>query len=877
MIKINHIFPPSAWIRGAACLSLACVVSAGDAGPEIIRQRTEAQAAFRTEAEKLVAQMTLAEKLSLYDMKSDAITRLGIGEHDWWNEALHGVARNGLATQFPQSISMASTWDPQLIRKMSTAIGREARAKHHQEPGRNGRYQGLTIWSPTINLARDPRWGRNEETYGEDPLLTSAMAVAFVKGLQGNHPKYLQAVATVKHFIANNTEHNRYSYRTDISARDLREYYMQPYKAAVQQADVQSVMSAYNGINDVPCSANKWLLTDLLRNAWGFSGTVVTDVGVPARLITEHHYVTNNAEALAAMVTAGVDIASSLKSTLPDAEAALTNGLMTTDEFDRAIVQNLTTRMQLGQILDDSDNPYKSIPTSVIGSDEHLKIAREIAQKGAVLLKNDPINAQPVLPLKSGQIKQVIAAGPCANAAFLGHYSGTPTHKTVTPFEGLRAAAGNLKITMHRFAGDEAQAIPASVLLPPEGEEAPSGLKGEYIRGNDLTATPEAVRIDDNIDFTWKRPIPNVDPLIPGEKFAIRWTGRLVPDISGNYRLSIKPKSSMRVWLDGKKVIDTWETGEKEKEPVQSDALPLEAGKTYTLKVEYFTPGKYTSEAYLGWTIPKGYDADFFQPGTAPDSDSTLVVYVGGFNPAVAGEFSDYPDLSMPNDQMNDLKRWVKRYENIALVLNGGTIITEPWLFENLPAVMETWYAGQEGGHALADLILGKVSPSGRLPLTWYASDQDIPDLDDYAIHTGRTYMYNQKPVQFPFGHGLSYTTFEYGTPRLSKEVISQNDTLTVEVPVSNTGSMAAEEVVQLYVRDLESAVYQPKKKLAAFGRVSVEPGETQVLKLQVPAERLAWWDEDNQHFKIEPGEFELQVGASSEDIRQRARFTVTP
>jgi beta-glucosidase len=533
--------------------------------------------------------------------------------------------------------------------------------------------------------------------------------------------------------------------------------------------------------------------------------------------------------------------------------------------------------MQLGQIADDPDNPYKSTPMSVVGSDEHLKIAREIAQKGAILLKNDPVDGAPVLPLQSGKIKQVIVAGPYANAAFLGHYSGTPTHKTVTPLEGLRAAAGDLKITMHRFAGDQAQTIPSSVLLPPPGEEAQGGLKGEYIRGNDLIAAPEAVRMDPSIDFTWKRPISNVDPLIPGEKFSVRWTGSLMPDISGTYRLAIKPKSSMRVWLDGKKIIDTWETGEEQKEPVESDEMDLEAGKTYEIKVEYFTPGKYRSEAYLGWTLPRDYDADFFAAGAVPESDSTLVVYVGGFNTATAGEFADYPDLSMPTDQLNDLKRWVKRYQNIALVLNGGTIITEPWLFENLPAVLETWYAGQEGGHALADLILGKVSPSGRLPLTWHASDKDLPDLDDYTIHTGRTYMYNQKPVQFPFGHGLSYTTFEYGTPRLSKATITANDTLTVKVPVRNTGGRAAEEVVQLYVRDLESAVYQPKKKLAAFGRVFVKPGETAVLTLEIPAKRLAWWDTDKQSFRIEPGEFELQIGASSDDIRQTTRFMASP
>lgn len=832
----------------------------------VVKQRMEAEAEFRKVAEELVSQMTLKEKIGLYDMASLPVDRLGIGKHDWWSEALHGVARNGLSTQFPQSISMATTWDPELIQVMGEAIGKEARAKHHEKPGRNGRYQGLTIWSPTINLARDPRWGRNEETYGEDPLLNAEMGKAFVKGLQGYDPKYFQAVATVKHFIANNTEHNRYSYRPTISERDLREHYMPAFRAAVEEAHVQSIMSAYNGVNEIPCSANKWLLTDVLRGEWGFRGTVVTDVGCPSKLIKNHKYVQDKKGALAAMVTAGVNVACPLQSKEKDATEAIQAGLMTMEQLDRAVIQTLTTRMQLGQILDDADNPYTSIPASVIGCEEHIAIAREIAQKGAVLLKNNSVDGVPVLPVKADKIKKIILAGPYANAAFLGHYSGTPTHRAVTPFEGLKAAADGFKIDLHPFVGDEPQAIPASVLQPPAGEEAASGLKGEYFRANDLTGDPETVRIDCNIDFTWKKPISNVDPLIPGTTFSVRWTGRLVPDISGEYRLAIKNKSRMRVWLDDKLMIDAWDPAVKSDN--ESEAIRLEAEKSYALKAEFAAAGEYESEAYLGWKLPKGYDADFFAPGCAEDSDSTLVVYVGGFNPAMSGEWSDKNELAMPNDQRRDLERWVKRYKNIALVLDGGTIIVEPWLFDHVPAVLHTWYAGQVGGHALADLVLGKISPSGRLPLTWYASEKDLPELDDYAIHTGRTYMYNEKPVQFPFGHGLSYATFKYGKVKLSKSTIAPGERVTVEVPVRNIGNMTADEVVQVYARNVESSVYQPKKKLVAFGRISLQAGEEGILKLEIPADRLTYWDEKSQRFVLEAGDFELQIGASSGDIR---------
>ena len=820
--------------------------------------------------------MTVKEKINLYRMDSAPVDRLGVGPHHWWNEALHGVARNGLSTQFPQSISMASTWDPKLIQKMGNAIGQEARARHHEHPGRNGMYQGLTIWSPTINLARDPRWGRNEETYGEDPLLTSEMAISFVKGLQGTDPKYLQAVATVKHFIANNTEHNRYSANPDISERDLREHYMPAYRAAVEEADVQSIMTAYNGFNGVPCSANKWLLTDVLRGEWGFSGTVVTDVSVPSRLRDDHHYTSTVQETLAVMLTSGVDVGCAMRVNFNTShvEKALEAGLMTMADLDRAIVRNLTTRMQLGQMVDDSDNPYRATPVSVIGNEKHLGIAREIAQKGAVLLKNEPVGDKPLLPLQSGTIKKIIVAGPYANSAFLGHYSGTPTHRVVTPLEGLRAGAKDVQVDMHQFAGVDPQTIPSSVLRPPLGEEAHTGLKGEYFKGTDLAGEPAATRIDRNIDFLWKKPIANVDPLIPGKIFSVRWTGRLVPEISGEYRLAIKEEGHMRVWLDGKQLIDTWEAESAEGQD-KSEVLSLQAGNSYDLKVEYFTPGKFRSAAYLGWTLPQDYDADFFKPGFSDDSESTLVVYAGGFDPAMSGEWTDKNDLTMPKDQRKDLERWIKRYKNVAVVLNGGTTVIEPWLFEHVPAVMHTWYAGQLGGHALADLITGKVSPSGRLPLTWYISEQDIPDLDDYAIHTGRTYMYNKQPVQFPFGHGLSYTTFEYGAARLSNVELSSEDTLIVEVPVRNTGKIAGEEVVQIYVHDLESTEYQPEKKLVAFGRTLVKPGEEAVLKLEIPMDRLSYWDVENQRFTVEAGEFELLIGASSEDIRQTVKFRI--
>lgn len=816
---------------------------------------------FREKAAELVAQLTLDEKVSLIPMDSIAVERLNIPEYDWWNEALHGVGRNGIATQFPQSICMASTWNPELIEEMATAIGDEARAKHHANPNPVKRYQGLTIWSPTINLARDPRWGRNEETYGEDPMLTSRMAIAFVRGLQGNHPKYLKTVATIKHFICNNTEYNRHSTRPFIPETYLRNYYMIPYRAAVKEANVQSVMTAYNGINDIPCGVHKWLLTNVLREEWGFSGTIVTDVNVPSLLKNKHEYVETHAEGCAAMLKAGVDVVCEFTHWGPHIKEAVTEGLLTEADLDKALIQNLSTRMMVGQILDAEDDPYRSIPESVVGSDKHCAIARKIAQQGIVLLKND----SDLLPI-SPRIKNIIVTGPYANDAQLGGYSGTPTHKAVTPYDGIKAAVDSSVTVTLKSWSDGLVNIPSANLRPADSDGDVHGLKGEYFADITLKEEPKTTRIDKDVAFIWPKPIENVDPLIPQPQFAVRWTGSLTPDVSGEYVIAGHCNGGVRIWLDGEMIADGWRGGGMRTQ--RSERLKLEAEKAYDIRMEY-RDMKGDAEAHLMWQTPSDDQA-----ANELDNSSTLVVYVCGFDMKMADEGRDLMDLDLPKDQLSHLQKMRETYSNIAVVFNGGTIVTDNWVYDNIPTILHAWYPGQEGGHALADLLLGKVSPSGRLPLTSYTSTDDIPDIDDYDLSKGRTYMYCKKKVRFPFGHGLSYTTFEYSELNLSKTECKAEDVIDIRVKLANTGAMDGEEVVQVYVKrkGFDDA---PTQELKAFGRASVPKGETTTVMIELPVQRLERWNPDTETYEVPKGDYEIRVGSSSADIRQIATLTV--
>ncbi|MDF7822750.1 glycoside hydrolase family 3 N-terminal domain-containing protein [Pontiellaceae bacterium B12227] len=818
--------------------------------------RSELNQKALEQARAVVAEMTPEEKAGLIDMGSKPVERLGIPRHHWWNEALHGVARAGKATSYPIPLCMASTWNPGLVHEMAVAIGDEARAMHHAADPETAakRYRGLTIWSPTVNMARDPRWGRTEETYGEDPLLASKLAVSFVTGLQGDNPEWLKTVSTLKHFVANNTEHNRYSARPSISERALREYYLPAFRAGVEEGKVESIMTAYNGINGTPCTVNRWLLTDLLRDEWSFSGTVVTDVGCPGHLTQKHHFTKNGVEASAGMIKAGVHIQSGSNGGW--ALEAVKAGLLTQQELDESIAQNLATRIKLGLLRSDEDNPYNKISEDVIGCEKHVGIARQIAREGIVLLKNE----NNVLPATPEKYDRILIGGPYMNSAPLGGYSGTPTHTAVSAAVGLpEVLGGDYKV--QTLFGGSLQPVPGRSLHVP-GDPSTPGLNAEYFKDNKLDGGVKAQRIDEAPNFTWARPLENVDPDVPQPVFSVRWTGVLTPNRSGTHVFAIEAHDGARVYIDGKKILDIWSYYAEHEQ--LSEPVELTAGKPVELRVEYYDRQlSDQSSVCLKWIEP----LEEQKPG---NPQRELMVYVGGMTHSMGTESRDFQSLEIPKEQMTEIRELAEIYPNLLVVLTGGTAPQLGELDELVPAIMMEWFPGQQGGYALADLIGGVANPSGRLPLSFYADVTKLPDFENYEINKGRTYQFATNNVVYPFGHGLSYSPFEYGEVAVSKSECAKDETLMVSVEVSNVGKRDGDEVVQLYVSNLDSAVYQPKRQLKGFKRIHIPAGKSVTVELPLEIETLGWWDEWNDGFTVNSGGYELQVGASSSDIRVR-------
>jgi beta-glucosidase len=832
-------------------ISLVAVVTHG-AAPDrsALNKRAAEQAAER------VARMTLDEKIELVEMKSGAVERMGIPAHHWWNESLHGVARRGKATQFPVPISMASTWNTELIHTVATAISDEVRALHHADTPKAaaGIYHGLTIWSPVVNIARDPRWGRTEETYGEDVLLNKSMGVAFVKGLQGDHPDYLKTVATVKHFVANNTENNRLETIPGVTERALREFYFPAYKAAIDEAGVESFMSAYNGINGTPCSAYRWLLWDVLREEWGFKGTVVTDVLVPKWMFQKHRFTKDGPTAAAAMLKAGVDVYCGGEKVWT--KQAIELGLLEESALDRAVTQNLATRIKLGLLRPEKESPYVNIPLDVVGCEKHIELARQTALEGAILLKNEG----ETLPATKAKYDRIVLAGPYAGTAPLGGYSGTPTRPSVSPVDGFKNIAENSFEIDNVFGGKWAPVPEANLHVP--DDPSTRGLKGEYYNESDFEENPVGTRVDSFIHFEWTKPLSHVDPFIPQPDFAVRWTGRLVPNRTGEHLFSIEGEKGARVWLNGEKILDIWDRMAEKKQ--LSRPIHLEAGKSVSVKIEYY-------DKVTAWGGSQPDDTlrckfKWMEPVTKqkkanPKKD--LLVYVGGLTHEMAHESRDIMDLRFPAEQLKEIKELAKTYSSMLVVVNGGTAVQLDKLSELAPAVLVQWFPGQEGGNALAELVTGKVNPSGHLPLSIYTNASKLPDFDDYEPRKGRTYAYATNNIAYAFGEGLSYSTFEYS----DLDVARDGETIRVALDVHNRGKVDGMDAVQLYVSNLDSLVYQPNLQLKAFKKVSVPAGKTKRVELEFPIQSMAWWDEWKQEFVVDQKRYRIMAGYSSLDI----------
>jgi len=849
---------------------------------------------FEERAQDLVARMTLEEKVAQMLNDAPAIPRLGVSAYEWWNEALHGVARAGAGTVFPQAIGLAASFDKNVMRDVAQVISDEARAKHHNflRQGSRARYQGLTFWSPNVNIFRDPRWGRGQETYGEDPFLTSLMGVEFVKGLQQSDGTYRKLDATAKHFaVHSGPEADRHYFDVYPSERDLYETYLPAFRALVQDAGVVSVMGAYNRVNGESASASERLLEQILRKEWGFKGYVVSDCDSVEDIYKYHKIVATAEEAAALAVKTGDDL--NCGKTYKALTAAVKQGLITEAEIDKSLTRLMLTRFQLG-MFDSADKvSWAKIPYSINQAPAHDVVAHRAAKKSLVLLKNNQL-----LPL-SNSVKKIAVIGPTADEimSLLGNYYGTPA-TPVTILQGIKAGApAGTQVTYARGVDlvegrEDPRAAPLidAQYLRPDAQSNEQGLKGEYFRGQELAGAPVFTRVDARVGFRWDRGSPADNMIARGElaassamtkdEFSVRWTGQLLPPVSGRYELNVGANDGFRLFIDGKKIIDSWAATDRLQS--QSVTVDLAAGKKYAIKLEYFE-GTRDAEVRLSWRMPGATSTAEEAMATAQAAD--VIIFVGGLTGDVEGEEmkviypgfagGDRTDTRLPQIQQAMLEKLYATGKPIVLVLTGGSALAVDWAQQNVPAILLAWYPGQRGGDAVADVLFGKENPAGRLPITFYKANEKLPAFEDYSMKN-RTYRYFTGEPLYPFGYGLSYTQFAYSSLKVSDKNIAADQTIDISVTVKNTGKVAGDEVVQLYVAPIKPKQERAQKELRGVERVHIPAGETRELKFRLkPDKDFTIYDAQKKAYVVDSGKYQLQLGASSADIRLRQEVRV--
>ncbi len=697
---------------------------------------------FEKRAADLVSHLTLEEKLALMQNNAKPVQRLGIPAYEWWNECLHGVARDGIATVFPQAIALSAMWNPSLVYNISDAISTEARAKYeeHIRKGERKRYEGLTFWTPNINIFRDPRWGRGQETYGEDPFLTARTGIAFVHGLQGNDPQYFKTIATAKHYaVHSGSEHNRHIFDAVVSKSDMFDTYLPAFESLVKEGKVYSIMGAYNSVNGAPACANKFLLDTVLRQKWGFKGYVVSDCGAIGDIFKNHHFAKSQSEGSALAVKAGCDL--TCGNEYMEMETAVADGTITEKELDISVTRLMLALFKLGMFDNDSLVSYSKIHFTENNTPEHDALAKKAAMESMVLLQNK----SKLLPLNTlaGTKTTIAVVGPFANdkTVLNGNYNGTPA-APVTFLEGIKKKLGN----------------------------------------NATIITNNFIK---------------------------------------------KPEKS------------------------------------------------YASDANRDDSIAKTVDAC---------KNASLVIFCGGIDATVEGEESkidlkgfykgDRIDLNLPEVQLKTLKALKAAGKKVILVLTNGSALALNWENENLDGIIEAWYPGQQGGNALAAILTGAYNPSGRLPITFYKSEKDLPEFEDYSMK-GRTYKYFTGSPLYPFGYGLSYATFEYQNIRLSKQTAIESDSITATVDVKNTSTVVGTEVVELYANAKGISAFRPIKTLIGFAKTTIKAGETKKVTIKFGVKALRQFDEAKDDYTVYAGLYEIGVGASSGDIKTVSRLAI--
>lgn len=818
----------------------------------------------------LISRMSLDEKAAMMANTTPGIPRLGMPRYDWWSEALHGVANAGYATVFPQAIGLAAMWDDAFLGRIAEVIGTEGRAKFNGYKGTPEEgiiFRGLTFWSPNINIFRDPRWGRGQETYGEDPFLTGRLGVAFVKGLQGGHPEYLKAAACVKHFaVHSGPESLRHVFDATPPEADLRETYLPAFETVCREAKVEIAMTAYNALNGIPCSIHP-LLYGLLKE-WGFDGHVTSDCGSVADLSRTFKRAVDDAEAEALTIKAGMNLRCGAEpSAIRD---AVKRGLLSEAEVDAALFPLMRTLFRLGFFDPAGRVPFNAIPPSDNDKAEHGALALEAARESIVLLKNDGI-----LPLRKGGLKRIAVIGPNAASvpALVGNYNGEPSHP-VTVLDGIKAAFAPEGIEASFAHGIEYSTRPADFRPVPQ-----PWFRGEYYANPDLAGEPAARRTERPLCFGCGRkgeqPLPDG---LPGSGISIRWCGEVQTTLEGSYEFIVRARGGFRFYANGALALDSWDIPSAAMADARDVAVPirLPGNARVDLKLEY-RQGRGPMRIGLGWKTPPVDSLEAAALELAGRSD--LVVYVGGLTAGLEGEemevdydgFSggDRHSIELPELQLRFLEKLRSIGKPLVFVNMSGSAVALPWADLNANAVIQAWYPGQSGGAALAEILSGACNPSGRLPLTFYRATADLPAFDDYRME-GRTYKYFRGAPLYPFGHGLSYTKFEYSKLAARK---GADGGILVELEVANAGDRDGDEVVQLYAAAPASARPRARQSLCGFKRLSLKRGEKKRIEISVPAAALRLWDEKAKAYAVPAGEWTLRAGASSADIRLETRI----
>ncbi len=847
------------------CLSVALLTATYGMAQQLPYQNPDLSA--RERAKDLCARLTLEEKAQLMLDESPAIPRLGIKKFFWWSEALHGAANMGNVTVFPEPVGMAASWNDGIVQQAFDVASTEMRAQYnhrmHDLQGEDEKFHSLSVWTPNVNIFRDPRWGRGQETYGEDPYLTGVMGRAVVRGLQGpEDAKYRKLWACAKHYaVHSGPEYTRHTANlTDVSPRDLWETYMPAFKTLVKDAKVREVMCAYQRLDDDPCCGSQRLLQQILRDEWGFEYLVVSDCGAVSDFYTSHKSSSDAAHASAKAVLAGTDVECGYGYAYKSIPEAVRRGFITEQEVDKHVIRLLEGRFDLGEMDDPSLVEWSKIPYSVMDSKAHRQLSLDVSRQTLVLLQN----RQSVLPLQKGKEKIAVIGPNADNAPMMwGNYNGMPNH-TVTILDGIKAKQRKL----YYAAGcdltyDKVMDCLMASMCTADGKK---GLKGTFWNNREMEGKPVTTEYYTTPLAVTTAGMHNFAPGVNLEDFSAKYETTFTPNAAGEYVINVEGCGHFEVYVNGerKERHHTWRTT-----PTRT-AVQAEAGQAFNIEVRFAHIKTYNANLKINVAkeLPIDYQATIDQL-----KGIDKVIFVGGISPALEGEEmpvraegfkgGDRTSIELPGVQRDFLKALKAAGKTVIFVCCSGSAIALQPETVSCDAILQVWYPGQEGGTAVADVLFGDVCPSGKLPVTFYKNTEQLPDYEDYSMK-GRTYRYFSDPL-FAFGYGLSYTAFQIGQAGITK----QGQNYQVSVPVTNTGRRTGTEVVQLYIRNLQDPD-GPLKSLRAFQRVEVKAGQTATATLTLTPQSFEFFDPETNTMRVKPGRYELYYGNSSrnEDLK---------